>query len=83
MAAEGLYDFVEDIFSDHHRLPTFEETWEAAIKSLEGVQNQTNNSQRDEILLCTLTGVKCGNRMRICKLKLGACSGQRKTSPVA
>ena len=38
--------------------------------------------QRDEILLCGLTGVKCGNRIRVCKLEFGRCSGQRKTSPV-
>jgi hypothetical protein len=44
MAAEGLYDFVEEIFQDHHRLPTFEETWEAAINNAEGVQNQSGEA---------------------------------------
>jgi len=41
-----------------------------------------HNNARDEILLCSLTGVKCGNRLRICKLKFGKCSGQRKISPI-
>jgi len=41
------------------------------------------NNARDEILLCGLTGVKCGNRIRVCKLEFSRCSGQSKTSPVA
>jgi hypothetical protein len=42
----------------------------------------STNTQRDENLLCGLTGVKCGNRVRVCNLPFGKCSGQRKSSPV-
>jgi hypothetical protein len=40
------------------------------------------SAQKCEILICAMTGVKCGNRVRVCKLELGKCSGQRKSSHV-
>jgi len=52
------------------------------LKSAVSVQT-ANNTARQEILLCGLTGVKCGNRVRVCKLEFGKCNGQRKTSAVA
>ena len=43
----------------------------------------SDNNARDEILLCDSTVKRCYNMTRSCKLKAGACNGQRKTSPVA
>ena len=56
--------------------------WGRICDYIKESQKPAHNNARDEILLCALTGVKCGNRVRVCKLKFGSCSGQRKTSPV-
>jgi hypothetical protein len=41
MESDGLYDFVEEIFTDHHRLPTIEEVWDAAHKRGEVITTPT------------------------------------------
>ena len=57
--------------------------WDAAIKSLEDVQNQTTNNARDEILLCADERTSCSTHVSVCTLGFGKCTMQRKTSPVA
>jgi len=53
------------------------------IRPLVAPGSASANNTKGESLLCGLTGVKCANRVRNCKLEWGRCSGQRKPSPVA
>ena len=55
--------------------------WDAATEAAEELTKAPNNA-RDEILLCGSYDLQCKHRTLAC-LKVGDCSSQRKTSPVA
>ena len=43
----------------------------------------SHNNARDEILLCADERISCSSHVSVCKLNVGGCNMQHKTSPVA